>query len=237
MRSVLGNSRFRVRNTYVGTCDRISSEQFIFQELTRRNGNSTSTNKLNCAFAGIRLVRSINYYVIRYYCPTFLMILISFASFWLPTNAWPARVMLTATVLLTLITTSQGAYNEVPSDDVVSLYWWLWGCQLFVYMCLAEFAFALAWVQFINDKKAARAANKPSPDGYYFGKHNWYAKCGECFGRMIRFVFGPLDHYRDPQARNKVDYCARMLYPIMLLIFVIVYIVATIPVWANKWRW
>lgn len=62
--------------------------------------------------------------------------------------------MLTATVLLTVITTSQGAYNEVPSNDVVNilftnflntkynlfltvpLYWYLWGIQFFIYMVM-----------------------------------------------------------------------------------------------------
>ena len=89
--------------------------------------------------------------------------------------------MLTATVLLTVITSSQGAYNEVPSNDVVNfccyilikmivtnyiliikvpLYWYLWGIQFFVYMTLIEFACALAWVQFVNDKKLSKETKK-----------------------------------------------------------------------------
>ena len=54
---------------------------------------------------------------------------------------------------------------------------------------------------------------------------------------LLRFVFGPIDHYRDPQGRNKVDYVSRILFPFVLLVFVFVYIVATVPDWANKWRW
>lgn len=158
LESVKGNSRFRVRNTYSGLCSQIASEQIQFQQVTQGKGNWSTTP--NCAFVGVRLVRSISFYVIRYYCPTFLMVCISFVSFWLPTNAWPARIMLTASVLLTLITTSTGAYNEVPAEEATSLVWWLWGMQFFIYLTVAEFAFALAWVQFVNDFKAAKLANK-----------------------------------------------------------------------------
>lgn len=33
------------------------------------------------------------------------------------------------------------------------------------------------------------------------------------------------------------DNVSRLLFPFMLMLFVLVYIVATIPVWANKYRW
>lgn len=42
--------------------------------------------------ATIKMVRRAEFYVIRYYLPTFLLVLINFVGFWIPVNAWPARV-------------------------------------------------------------------------------------------------------------------------------------------------
>lgn len=45
-----------------------------------------------CVVATVKLVRHLSYYIIRYYLLTFLLIVISFVGFWLPPNAFPARV-------------------------------------------------------------------------------------------------------------------------------------------------
>lgn len=103
------------------------------------------------------LMRHMGYWVIRYFAPTFLFVCMALCEMWLPTNAWPARVILTCNVLMTLITTSLSGYNEAPAYYMTALYWWFWGCQFFIYICLVEYAFALSWVYFIIDKKAVRA--------------------------------------------------------------------------------
>jgi len=46
----------------------------------------------SCLSGTLKLVRRLSYYVIRYYALTFLCVVVSFIAFWLPTNAWPARV-------------------------------------------------------------------------------------------------------------------------------------------------
>ena len=67
---VKGNAKFRVRNTYTGQCDPIPYHPYE----TRKSKNNTDRIQSNCVYGGVRLVRAINYYVIRYYCPTFLMV-------------------------------------------------------------------------------------------------------------------------------------------------------------------
>mgnify|MGYP007002773075 CR=1 FL=1 len=62
---------------------------------------------------------------------------------------------------------SHTAYDEVPAHDVVSLTWWLWFIQCFVYLALVEFATALAWVQFAQDKQRARLHNTVSLIYFY----------------------------------------------------------------------
>lgn len=144
-----GNYQFRLHHVWNGTCPLLSLDPFSEVRLL---------NVQSCAFVAMRLVRHLGYYVIRYYAPTFLCLATSMTSFWVATNGWPARIIYTCVVYLTVKTISQTAYDEVPANDVVSLFWWLWGIQFFVYMNLIEYAVALAWVQFAEDKKRARDA-------------------------------------------------------------------------------
>lgn len=46
----------------------------------------------SCLSGTLKLVRRLSYYIIRYYLLTFLTVAISFVGFWVPINAWPARV-------------------------------------------------------------------------------------------------------------------------------------------------
>lgn len=230
---VKGNTKFRIRNTYTGrSCDPLP-----YHPYEMRKFDNDTKYKGNCALATVRLVRSCNYYIMRYYCPTFLMVVMGMASFWMPTNAWPARIILTASVLLTLITTSLQGYNESPSNDVTSMVWWLWVCQFFIYMSMVEYAFALSWQYQMQEKKLALAAKKEPPKGHFFGNNGCYKAIGVKMRKFIGFFFGPIDHHRDPINRNLVDYFARLFYPFMLFVFVIVYIIATLIVWSYKWRW
>ncbi|KAI2811126.1 hypothetical protein BLOT_002299 [Blomia tropicalis] len=222
-----GNFQFSLHHSWNGSCE----PQYM-------NPMGTLINDFpeSCAFAGIRLVRHLNYFIIRYYCPTFLCLCGSFCGFWVATNGWPGRIICTCVVYLTIKSISETAYEEVPSNDVVSLFWWLWVIQAFIYMNLVEYAWALAWVQFAEDKVRARVAGRESPDGYYFGKKSWYHYIGKFFDRVLFRFYGPIDMYYNPAGRNKVDNVAKLVYPSLMFLFVFVYVVATIPEWAGKYN-
>ncbi len=124
-------------------------------------------------------------------------------------------------------------------------------------MSMVEYAFALSWQYQMQEKKLALAAKKVSvflkqklflivvyfkitkepPKGHFFGNNGCYKAIGVKMRKFIGFFFGPIDHHRDPINRNLVDYFARLFYPFMLFVFVIVYIIATLIVWSYKWRW
>ena len=144
------NYQFKLHHTLNGTCLPSNLDPFT---------SVAHMNTFSCAFVAIRIVRHVNYYVIRYYLTLFLIMCICFVQFWIPTIAWPGRLVFTVVVYLTLFQLSHSGYNEVPSQDVVALVWYIWVVQFFIYMALIEFATALAWVQFVQDKRRARAAN------------------------------------------------------------------------------
>lgn len=152
-----GNDKLRITHTLTGIC-----EENVDMENLKWFLQSESSLKPGCAYGGIRMVRRVNYYVIRYYLPTFLIVILSYTCFWMPTNAWPARATLGVSSIINVNTLSKSGYNTVPANDVVSLYWWFWGCQFLIYMTMIEFAFALAWVQFVNEKKLAHKENRVS---------------------------------------------------------------------------
>ncbi|KAH9408573.1 hypothetical protein TYRP_010838 [Tyrophagus putrescentiae] len=151
-----GNNQLRLHHTWNGSCTHPNPDHLTAIPTAQYD---------SCAFAGIRFVRHLSYYIIRYYTSTFLCICTSFASFWVATCGWPARVILTLVVYLTVKAISQTAYDEVPVPDVCPLFWWLWVIQFLNYMNLVEYATALAWVQFADEKNRARAQNRPSEDG------------------------------------------------------------------------
>ncbi|KAJ6221587.1 hypothetical protein RDWZM_000132 [Blomia tropicalis] len=220
--SLLGGSFFfQLSDTYFDRCQ------------TLEDGYLQSKH---CVAGVMRLIRHLNYYIIRYYCPTFLSVAMTMLEFWIPVNAWPCRIILAATILFTFAETSITAYNSTPARDVVSLFWWLWGLQTIIYLGLCGQAFSLAWHHFVTDRKRTNANNLPPIDGHYFGHNSWWKRGGQFLDRIITFVFGPTDHWRDPVNRNKYDYVARLVYPTGLMIFVLVYVVTTIPRWRDKYR-
>ena len=69
-------------------------------------------------------------------------------------------------------------------------------------------------------------------EGHYFGNNGWWARSGERIDKILHFFFGAVDYHKDPLMRNKVDYCARVLFPFLWIIYTLIYIFATICPWA-----
>lgn len=76
----------------------------------------------------------------------------------------------------------------------------------------------------------------PYLEGYYFGNHNWYTKCGEFFDKFVYFFFGNVDLQLDPYTRNKVDYVARVVMVFTFIFFVFLYIMITVIYWAANYN-
>lgn len=72
--------------------------------------------------------------------------------------------------------------------------------------------------------------------GHYFGNKGLFAFNGKVLGSIITFFFGPIDFTIDPFIRNKVDYSARIFIPFFFVIFVLVYIFASVCPWAMDYN-
>ncbi|XP_027203399.2 glycine receptor subunit alpha-2-like [Dermatophagoides pteronyssinus] len=224
-----GNEQFRVREQVTDYCQPKIQDPF-----NPNLGYNLTQN--SCVFARVQLVRHVGYYIMRYYTPTALLVLMNFVQFWTPTVCAPGRAIFTGVIEMTMKSVSITAYGETSSRHVTSLFWWQWGCQFFIFVSEIEYAMIFGWAHFVVDKHHARKNNYTSPDGYYFGKNNWYKKCGAAITKCLHFIFGPIDFFADPVNRNKVDYFARVLFPATFFFYICLYVVASFPPWAWKYR-
>ncbi len=100
------------------------------------------------------------------------------------------QVTILVTPLLNLITQDIGLNNDINVSYVVAIHWWMMCCQFFVFMALVEYATAISWAHFINEKKALRAAVQVIHSLYSFLKFILY----------IFFFFANLNYVRVKEA-------------------------------------
>ena len=62
------------------------------------------------------LERNIGFFVLQTYIPSFLLVMLSWVSFWISVNAVPARVALGITTVLSMTTLLIGVYSSGPKS-------------------------------------------------------------------------------------------------------------------------
>lgn len=108
---------------------------------------SVSTRKCVIAgqFSGLQvrfhLRRDIGFYMIQTYVPSVLVVILSWVSFWISTDAVPARISLGVLTVLTMTTQSTGIASSLPRVSYVkAIDVWMSTCLVFVFTALVEFA-------------------------------------------------------------------------------------------------
>jgi len=83
--------RFNLQNYSTETCESV-----------------TSSGAYACLQLQLTFIRQIGFYLIQIYCPTSMLVVISWVSFWLEPSATEARVSLGVTAILTIVTETYG---------------------------------------------------------------------------------------------------------------------------------
>ncbi|KAG8192421.1 hypothetical protein JTE90_017955 [Oedothorax gibbosus] len=160
----------------------------------------------------IHLTRRLGYFLINKYIPCVLIICMSFITFWIPAEAYPARVTLSVTSLLTIVTQQYNSHMPEVSY-VVALNIWMLSCIGFVFFSLLEYAFVIA---VMNDR----------------GTSLWPF-------RKLKTIFQPSksanDHEAAKSSRNgtehskmshkTIDKLSRVIFPFFFFIFCVSYFV------------
>ncbi|KAG8176502.1 hypothetical protein JTE90_006339 [Oedothorax gibbosus] len=93
---------------------------------------------LNVSFV---FIRQNGFHLIQTYLPTFLIVMMSWVSFWVPVEAAPARVTLGVTTLLSLTTVASGIRSQLPPVSYAkAIDIWIGACTVMVFSSLLEFA-------------------------------------------------------------------------------------------------
>nr|XP_045591180.1 glycine receptor subunit alpha-3-like [Procambarus clarkii] len=93
--------------------------------------------------------REIGHHLVQTFVPSFLVVALSWFSFWMDLDAIPGRVTLVVTSLLTLTTLFTGIKEGLPPVAYVkAIDVWMAGCMVFIFSALGEFII----VKWLNSK-------------------------------------------------------------------------------------
>ncbi|XP_011308600.1 glycine receptor subunit alpha-2-like [Fopius arisanus] len=89
-----------------------------------------------------KLAREMGFFVMDYYIPSILIVVISWVSFWLHMDASPPRIVLGTNTILAFMTLASKVENSLPKVSYIkaSEIWFL-GCTIFLFAAMVEFAF------------------------------------------------------------------------------------------------
>lgn len=121
---------------------RQSLPSFELQDvLTDYCTSKTNTGEYSCLRTKMILRREFSYYLVQLYIPSFMLVIVSWVSFWLDKDSVPARVTLGVTTLLTMTTQSSGINAKLPPVSYTkAIDVWIGVCSAFIFGALLEFA-------------------------------------------------------------------------------------------------
>jgi len=118
---------------------------------------STATGTYSCLRVDLVFARELSFYIVTIYVPCFMIVVVSWFSFWLDYKAVPARVALGVTTLLAMSTTMGSIQRSLPPvayTKAVDV--WSGLCVIFVFSALLEYAL----VNYASRSDAQRAAKQ-----------------------------------------------------------------------------
>jgi len=118
---------------------------------------ATATGEYSCLRVDLVFARELSFYIVTIYVPCFMIVVVSWFSFWLDYKAVPARVALGVTTLLAMSTTMASIQRSLPPvayTKAVDV--WSGACVFFVFSALLEYAL----VNYASRSDAQRAAKQ-----------------------------------------------------------------------------
>merc|ERR1712038_558237 len=97
----------------------------------------------NFSLAGFEMVltRYVSTYIITYYLPSGLCVIVSWISFLIPMDVIPGRMALLVTLFLVLVNIFNNVTTNTPkAEGLTAIEAWMFACILFVFGALIEYA-------------------------------------------------------------------------------------------------
>lgn len=196
----------------VEKADNLQLPQFELQNITDYICDVTYAGvTYTCLKLELFLHRNLGYYIIQVYIPSFLIVILSWVSFWLNVDSTPARISLGLLTVLTMTTQSQGAKASLPRVSYIkAIDIWMSTCLLFVFAALIEFAYVnvLARVdqRKVNSVTSKLNEAKEDEEEKTQNQQSW------CFTKL-----------EDKERARMLDKISRAIFPAVFLVFNIIY--------------
>lgn len=118
-------------------------QNFKAEKLTLANCNREDAilGPRPCLQSQLLFVRKSSFYVMTKYLPSFIVVMMSFGSFFVPVVAVAARVALLIASLLSLVIVYEFSLDSTIFAATINL--WMFFCLLFVFGAIVEFFFAI----------------------------------------------------------------------------------------------
>ncbi|XP_071082672.1 glycine receptor subunit alpha-2-like [Haliotis cracherodii] len=121
------------------------------------------TGSFTCIQARLGLKREIGFYATQTYIPSILIVVLSWASFWIDHEAVPARISVGLLTVLTITTQSSGARAQLPRVPYVkAIDVWMSACLVFVFAAYMEYAVVTVLSRSYRKQKARQELKKNS---------------------------------------------------------------------------
>uniref|UniRef100_A0A672GFS2 Gamma-aminobutyric acid type A receptor gamma3 subunit n=1 Tax=Salarias fasciatus TaxID=181472 RepID=A0A672GFS2_SALFA len=217
---------YKWRRSSVETSDQKYWRLYQFDFMGLRNTTdllSTTAGDYVLMTVFFDLSRRMGYFTIQTYIPCILTVVLSWVSFWIKSDATPARTALGITTVLTMTTLSTVARTSLPRVSyVTAMDLFVTVCFLFVFAAMMEYAMLNYYSYSCSSRRPPPARHRmvstgtpsiqpPSHDcASFFCCHRECRGGGWRRGR-VHLDFGELDAY------------ARVFFPTSFLLFNIVY--------------
>ncbi|XP_077256062.1 glycine receptor subunit alpha alkaliphile isoform X2 [Temnothorax americanus] len=184
-----------------------------------------------------RFERQIGHHLIQTFAPSTLVVMLSWFSFWLDLDAIPGRVTLLVTSMLTLVTMFTGLKSDIPPVAYIkALDIWMAGCMMFVFAALGEFV-----VVKVLDLRNDQNDSQNSMESHSFSRLMAMVKRRSIWDDDFVHATKPKNKYTnnnnilptlwlDPECQitqktrsQKIDCYSRIVFPILFLLFVVLY--------------
>lgn len=176
-------------------------------------------SRLNVQF---QLKREVGHYIMDYYVPSILLVVVSWVSFWLDPNAVPGRTTLGTSTMLTFITLTRNSGSPLPKVSYIkATEIWFMVCTAFIFGSLVEFAFVnTIWrrknnveLKKVNTKYVLKSTLTPTLHRKQLTRQSMMERCRSCpdmveegrkpgdatlFSQTNTLSVGSLESMRDP---------------------------------------
>ncbi|XP_040575659.1 glycine receptor subunit alpha-2 [Lepeophtheirus salmonis] len=170
----------------------------------------------NYSVAGFELTlqRKVSHYIITYYLPSGMFVIVSWISFLVPPDIVPGRMTLLVTVFLVLVNIFNTITTNIPkAEGLTAIEAWVIVCVLFVFGALIEYAGLL-----LKIKLGSTRVRQPSN-----GNEGSMILNGNIDERRSNRGIMTRRRQREEMSHARLDILFLLLFPLFFLIFNVIY--------------